>query len=300
MMNIESLKYFYLIAKGGNISNVAKDVHISQSALSQQIQKLESDLGKNLFIRSNKGVSLTKTGNLVYKFAENILRTYDEMMLELSEEDNDNRIIKISATNSIADYSLPCTLIRANDMYPEHKYELTGDLTEQIVTNVSNNICDVGFYCDSDIEHRNKESVVIKVGVNNIVLVANNDDAFPDKMKVDDLINACIITFTGKNNITNILTKNLHKMGYSQKSLNCNLKVESIGSAKILVAKKYGIAFLPYASVKEELYKKQFKSIEISEFNMNLDIMMIYKNNSDAHVLDFTTWFIKHGSKSFC
>jgi len=299
-MNIESLKYFYMIAKGGSISNVAKEVHISQSALSQQIQKLEGDLGQKLLLRSNKGVSLTATGNLVYKFAENILRTYDEMMLELSKEDIENRIIKINATSSIADYSLPCTLIRANDVYPEHKYELTSNFTEEIVTNVSNNICDVGFYCDTGVELKIKESVVTKVGVNNIVLIANNDGAFPDKMNVDDLLNACLITFTGKNNISDILTKNLQKMGYSQNSLNCNLKVESIGSAKILVARKYGIAFLPYASVKEELYKEQFKSINIPDFNMNLDIMMMYKNNAGSHVLDFITWFIKHGSKSFC
>ena len=53
-MNIESLEYFYKIAKEGSISSVAKDVHLSQSALSQKIQKLEDGLGKQCLSEATK------------------------------------------------------------------------------------------------------------------------------------------------------------------------------------------------------------------------------------------------------
>ena len=96
-MNLESLKFFYKIAVAGNISSVAKEAHISQSALSQQINKLESRFTGKLLERSNKGVTLTPKGEIVFKFAENILRTYDEMLDENSRIDSQGSQIKVEA-----------------------------------------------------------------------------------------------------------------------------------------------------------------------------------------------------------
>ena len=66
----------------------------------------------------------------------------------------------------MASYALPCTLIKINGVYPNHKYELAGKLSDEIVTNVSNNICDLGFSCDSEINVTNKEVIATKVGLN--------------------------------------------------------------------------------------------------------------------------------------
>ena len=299
-MNIESLKYFYLIAKEGNISGVAKEVHFSQSALSQQLQKLESDLGKTLLIRSNRGVALTAAGQIVFKFAENILRTYDKMMMEIEEAEKTAAVIKIVACQSVADYALPCSLITANDAYPNHKYELTSNTTKQIIADVTNNICDVGFACDVDLHIDDPDVISMKVGENTIVLIARNDDDYPDTITAEELVNCCLITFTEKINIPNILIKNLIRLGYDQNSLNCSLRVDGIESAKKLINKKFGIAFLPYISVKEELYKKQWKIIKAPEFDMNLDVTMLYKRNRPGYVNDFVAWFIENGSDSFC
>ena len=299
-MNIESLKYFYLIAKEGNISSVAKAVHLSQSALSQQIQRLENDFSKKLLIRSNKGVVLTNTGRIVYKFADNILRTYDKMMSELAEAEKGSVVIKIEACSFIANYALPCTLIKANGAYPNHLYELSGNTSQEIVTNVANNICDVGFTCDSSLILGHDDIVSTNVGISKIVLVSKNSEVFSDVLSIDELLDACIITFTGKNDITKFMSRNLKSLGYSEDSLSCNLRVEGIESAKMLLQKSYGFAFLPYFSVKEELYKKQFKIIEVPDFDKDVNISMLYKQNCSERVKDFVEWFKKHGSKSFC
>ena len=76
-MHIQYLDYFYKVAIAGNISKVANSEHISQSALSQQISKLEDNLGYKLLERSNKGVELTDKGMIVLKYTDNILRTYN-------------------------------------------------------------------------------------------------------------------------------------------------------------------------------------------------------------------------------
>jgi len=299
-MNIDSLKYFYLIAKEGNISNVTQSVHLTQSALSQQIQRLEKEMSVKLFTRSNTGVDLTSDGKILLKYAEHILRIHDTMIMEMAQTRNTNTIIRIQACNITADYVLPCTLIIANTKYPTHNYELTSNPSAEIVGNVSNDICDIGFCCCSDIASDNPELVKEKVGKIKIVLVSKNENSFPDDASLEQLRDFSMITFTQKNNITNILAKKLNHLGYNLNYFNSNLRVDGIESAKVLVRKKLGIAFLPYISVKEELYKNQYKTISVPELDVNMDITMVYKKHCSPQVKDFVLWLKEQGAKSFC
>jgi len=299
-MNLESLKYFYEVAKAGSISNVAKNAHISQSALSQQINRLENELTEKLLIRSNKGVTLTSTGEIVYKFAENILRTYDEMLYEIDVHKNAEAHIKVVGCSSIADYALPCTLVLANKEYPNHKYELFSRNSADIASDVANNIYDIGFTYITETPKAKSDIVSIKTGANNIILVGKNIPSNPDTMSVEQLLDACIITFTGKNEIDEVLKKNLRKLGYGNSRMNCHMEVEGITGAKMMIARDYGIAFLPYIAVKEELYKKEFKEITIPGFDLNLEMLLMFKKDHSKHVEEFISWFLKNGSRSFC
>jgi len=300
-MNIESLKYFYNIARTGNISSVARDMHITQSALSQQMNKLESDLSKTLMIRSNKGVSLTPTGEIVYKFAESVLKTYENMIEDIAAYEKENMIIKLIACHSIADYAIPCTLMLSKEKFPLHKYELFSGMSETIVDDVANNLYDIGFsYSSVKSKEKHNELVYVKCGTNKIVLVAKNDDLTPDEMTLEEIVKTCMITFTGECDINNILLTNLSMNGIAQLNLQCNLEVGTIESAKTLVSRGYGIAFLPYISVKEELYKGKFKQVKVPEMNMDLDIVMLFKKNHSKYTEEFISWFINKGKNSFC
>ena len=298
-MNFESLKHFYMIAKAGNISTVSKLVNLSQSALSQQISRLESDINKPLLIRSNKGVHLTPEGKIVLKFADNIVRTYNHMMEEVEAESKKNITIKIEAPSYLADYALPCMMIKANNKYHTHKYELVSNTSYEIIQNVSNNICDVGF---SYINNTQGNSCILsnRTGVNKIILVARNDINMPDSLSAELIQHICLITLTGKNDINEIIFNKLESLGISKSTLKCNLKVEGIAGAKMMISRGYGMAFLPYISVKEELYKKQFKEVQVENFDMNLDIFLLYKKEHSDHVADFLKWFSKNGESSFC
>lgn len=59
-MEFRQIQYFLVICKYRNISHAAKAIHLSQQALSKQIHELEEELGVSLFIRSTKGVELTR------------------------------------------------------------------------------------------------------------------------------------------------------------------------------------------------------------------------------------------------
>ena len=64
--NLSSYRIFYAVANTGNISKAAKELYISQPAISKSIQELEDSIGVKLFHRSSRGVTLTSEGELLY------------------------------------------------------------------------------------------------------------------------------------------------------------------------------------------------------------------------------------------
>lgn len=83
-MELRELKYFLAIANEGNISKAAESLFMTQPSLSRQMQNLEKELGKPLFVRGNKKITLTETGILLKKRAEEILLLYDKTKNELA------------------------------------------------------------------------------------------------------------------------------------------------------------------------------------------------------------------------
>lgn len=73
--NLSSYQIFYVVANTGNISKAARELYISQPAVSKSIQKLEESLGCTLFARSSRGVSLTEEGALFYEHVRSAFDT---------------------------------------------------------------------------------------------------------------------------------------------------------------------------------------------------------------------------------
>lgn len=79
-LNFHHLYYFRMVAKEGNLTRAANQLHVSQSALSSQIRKLEERLGHDLFIRDGRALRLTETGHLVLAYADSIFNLGSEML----------------------------------------------------------------------------------------------------------------------------------------------------------------------------------------------------------------------------
>lgn len=79
-LNFHHLFYFWMVAKEGHLTRAAKQLHISQSALSSQIRKLEVQFGYDLFIREGKKLILTELGTIVLDYAEGIFALGNELI----------------------------------------------------------------------------------------------------------------------------------------------------------------------------------------------------------------------------
>ncbi len=78
-LNYHHLYYFWAVAKEGNLTRAATQMHVSQSALSTQIKQLEDQLGQALFTREGRVLQLTEAGRVALTYAETIFETGNEL-----------------------------------------------------------------------------------------------------------------------------------------------------------------------------------------------------------------------------
>ena len=135
-MEMQQLRYVVAVARTGNFSRAAEQCHVSQPSLSQQIQKLEEELGERLFDRLKREARLTSHGEAFLRRAAHILDEVDAAKREAAEAKGLLRgSITIAALPTIAPYLLPETMAAFTTDYPGVEIIVHEDTTERLLKN---------------------------------------------------------------------------------------------------------------------------------------------------------------------
>ena len=143
--NLSSYRIFYTVANTGNISKAAKELYISQPAISISIQKLEESVGCKLFSRSSRGVVLTDEGKLLYEHVSEAFET-----LTLGEEKLKRSIelgvghLKIGVSSTLCKYLLLPYLKEFIRQNPHISISISCQSTNDTLKLLEDNKIDIG------------------------------------------------------------------------------------------------------------------------------------------------------------
>ncbi|MFM8333164.1 MAG: LysR family transcriptional regulator [Candidatus Methylumidiphilus sp.] len=102
-LNYHHLRYFWVIAKENNLTRAAERLHVSQSALSIQLRKLEESLGQTLFDRDGKRLLLTEAGRIALDYADAIFSTGDELLSLMHNRPGAHRqLLRVGAVSTLS------------------------------------------------------------------------------------------------------------------------------------------------------------------------------------------------------
>lgn len=143
--NLSSYRIFYTVANTGNISKAAKELYISQPAISKSIQKLEESVGCKLFSRSSRGVVLTDEGKLLYEHVSEAFET-----LTMGEEKLKRSIelgvghLKIGVSSTLCKYLLLPYLKEFIRQNPHISISISCQSTNDTLKLLEDNKIDIG------------------------------------------------------------------------------------------------------------------------------------------------------------
>lgn len=126
-MKLSQLRYFCEACRVNNITQAAKNLYVSQSAVSVQIKELEEEFDVRLFVRDNNRLQLTEARQKLWKHAQQILRQADQVSLEMAELKNRSGRLRVNLTPSCIPCILPLlgeTFRQLRDKYPNVELQI--------------------------------------------------------------------------------------------------------------------------------------------------------------------------------
>ena len=134
MVEFHQLRYFCAVAELGSFSRAAEHSHVSQPSLSQQILKLEAELGARLFDRLGRSVRLTAAGKSFLPRARAVLRELEAARGDVSEsKDSVSGHISVGVIPTVAPYFLPPVLTSFSRRFPEAAVSIIEEITPALL-----------------------------------------------------------------------------------------------------------------------------------------------------------------------
>lgn len=147
VLDLRSLEIFRTVAVEGSVTKAAVKLHRVQSNISTRIKQLERRLQKDLFLRQNRGLTLTPDGRLLLSYAERLL----QLSMEASEALNEGKpsgVFRIGTMESTAAARLPEILSRYHQLYPDVQIELETDTAGGLIDRLLSYDIEIAFVAE--------------------------------------------------------------------------------------------------------------------------------------------------------
>ncbi len=202
-IKLEQYKVFYTVANAGSFSEAAKQLYITQSAVSQQIRALENELGVMLFARGRKGAKLTSHGELLYGYAKRSLNEIDNAESIFSRMKTlDEGSLRIGSGDTITRYFLLQTLEKFNRKYPGIKIEIVNRVTGETLEKLNSGEVDVAFI-SMPVNRNDFQSVEIReIGrLHDVFIAGSNYSHLREKtLTMNDIASLPLVMLEPKSN----------------------------------------------------------------------------------------------------
>ncbi len=273
-MLLEHVLMFCKIANEKSISKVAQANHISQPALSLQMQRLEEELGVKLFERSNRGIQLTEAGLIMQKYGLQFMHSYENLREEINNLKVNKTTFRIVASPVTCDYALPCILYKPNQKFPDYSFTLNGFPSKEVIAQIRNEQADLGFIVG---KHEEDDMICTPAFVDKIHLIAKTGYNVKSIHSISDLKKHPLIMLNENFSSYRLVYNYLEQSGFTDKDFRISYHLNTTEAVKSAVLAGHGLAFLPYMAIKKEVYMKELQIVELSDFNLDYDVHSIYK-----------------------
>ncbi len=148
-MELRELRYFLAVAREQSISKAAETLFVTQPNLSRQMQNLEKEVGRQLFVRGSRKITLTEAGRLLYKRAEEIIDLYNKTESELNSPMTDiSGDIYIGGGESYAVEIIAKAAHAVQREYPNVKFHIFSGDSGTISERLDKGLIDFGIFIE--------------------------------------------------------------------------------------------------------------------------------------------------------
>ncbi len=268
------LQTFMLLCEKMNFRQTAEALHLTQPAVTKQMQALEQIYNTKLF--TYDGRKLQKTANCIIleEYAKSLNYNYEEIKKALK---GDSEVfIRIGSTKTIGDYVIG-DLVAEYLSYPNHNLSLIIDNTERLLHMLDSSQID--FALVEGLFNKKKYDFRLFRKELFIGVCPKNHEFAGRTVSIDDIRNETIIVRESGSGTRDILEHELKSLGYDLSIFHKTIYISSFKLIRDLVLHNFGISFMYNAVIASD---NSFATFKVENFYHDHEFNIVYLKNTDA------------------
>ncbi|MCR1815202.1 LysR substrate-binding domain-containing protein [Aliarcobacter butzleri] len=276
-MTFKELSFFYKLCANPQVTQVASELNISQSAISLAIKSLENSLNEQLFDRIGKKLILNEKGKY---FKEKTLPSYLALM-DASTIFQENKLagnIKIAASKTISNYIMPNIYYDFLSKYKDVKLDILTINSSNIIDKILKSELDIGLI---EVDTQNSSLIKEKLADDELIVVSS-DEKHPQIAFIDAIKKRWILREIGSG--TREIFMN--KIGEIAKELDIFMQLQDFEEIKTIVLNnKNTVTSLSKVIVQKELDEKKLFQIKLKNLELKREFYLVYHKEKSKNLL---------------
>lgn len=289
------LKVFCCVARHLSFTKSAKQLGVTQPAISNHIQELEQEYAVRLFERHGNHIELTVAGETLLHHAEAILARYEALNFDMQLQAHAlSGTLRLGATTTIARYLLPVCLASFAAKFKQIKLSLIEGNSDEITQALEQGCIDIGL-----IEGANRLAHLRYTPImrDALVLAAPTAGSWSaiDTVSVDGLKKIPMVMPTAGSDAAQTIESALAREGMDLSQLNVLMQVADNDSIKQFAQRADCLAFVSWQSVKQEVRQGTFKVVDIdSALQLEREFAFVRSvSKTDEVTKDFINYLLR-------
>ncbi|MFC0216051.1 selenium metabolism-associated LysR family transcriptional regulator [Paenibacillus chartarius] len=279
-INFHQLHIFYTVSEKGSFSHAAASLHMTQPAVTMQVQSLEDYLGVKLFHRSTKRIELSEAGRALLPYAKRSIELVRETEAAMSRFTTmvEGRL-QLGASLTVGEYVLPRLLGPFNKEYPNISVSMKVMNTTQILEEILNHQLTFGLV-EAAVHHPDVHVEPVLSDELKLIVPANHPLCALEKVTASEMIKYPFVLREKGSGTRRVMEEELSGCGIDTESMRIVMELGSTGAVKSAVENGLGISILSQSSVKHEVALGLVKVLDIEGVAFRRSFYSIYLNTT--------------------
>lgn len=275
------------VAEYENFTKAAKELCISQPAISNHIKAVEEELGFKIFERGTSGIHLTEKGAIVIKYISQMNSIAESLKQALASDKLSATALRVGITHTVESSLVVDAIAKyLNKSTPGVSIRITSGTSKSLYKQLKNGEIDFiimeGSYNDPDLNN-------VMLGTDSFVLVTSpsNHLASKNTVTLDEMKEENLIMRLPDSNTMKTFASALKERSKSLSDFNIILEIDNIATIKDLIRRDFGVSILAKSVCLDEVRKGKLAILNIENISMIREMNLVYpKDFEHAEAID--------------
>lgn len=279
--NLTLYKFFLIVAKSGSISSAARQLYVTQPAVSSGIMQLENALNVKLFFRTSRGITLTPEGELLYEYVNSglsFLEAGEDKLRDISGLNSG--VMRIGASDMTLKFFLLDHIEKFNAKYPRVKLNVTNNPTPQTLKSLKNGQIDFCVISEPVEDDENITFIPVKP-IRDIIICKNNEQyklLIGRHVDFDELTEHTLIMLERGTSTRNYIETFLHKCNAPDSLFEPDIELAQSDLILEFIKRGLGVAFIVEDFAKDAINQGLITEVQLQNPIPERNFLLGYLN----------------------